>query len=457
MSATETAFDRMPPFDAEAEEAVIGALMVDIGWPLLPQVSAKVRAKDFFREKHGWIFDAIIAVWESGGEPNEIMVAHELASRDQLEAAGGRAFLSDVIRHCPTALGAPFYADIVARDACYRRLITASNQISQMAYQHPEDIATVLSRARDLIDGIASKLGGATYQSGAEVLNGGLMDRLERFIADPRALAGQPTGWSDLDLIIDGWQPGFVYVIAGETSIGKSTFVQQANQFLTARDKRTLYVSTEMRNQSVGWRDIFRRAGLDERAIKLRGEVSPDQQRRLFEAANEYATSTTAWLNPWEGALSEVRAAVHTLGAKKGVDAVVLDHIDHLIERRTASTANDVADGMRAVKRLAIECDVPVLIVSHMNRSEEKGLLARLLDGGAKERDADVVMFLRPMQREGGEWKLVTNEQAQVARGRGEPVAVALDVFKNREGPSGRVMLTWLPGGRVAQMAREER
>jgi replicative DNA helicase len=142
------------------------------------------------------------------------------------------------------------------------------------------------------------------------------------------------------------------------------------------------------------------------------------------------------------------------LSARK---AAALDHIDHLIERRTASTANDVADGMRAVKRLAIECDVPVLLVSHMNRSEEKGLLARLLDGGAKERDADVVMFLRPMQREGGEWKLVTNEQAQVARGRGEPVAVALDVFKNREGPSGRVMLTWLPGGRVAQMAREER
>jgi len=453
---TANVFDRLPPHDSEAEAAVIASMLVQDGWQFIPQVAAQVKSSQFFREQNGWIFDAILAVWERGEEPNQITVAHELAQRDQIDGIGGQGYLIQIIRELPTPYGAEFYAKIVARHAQYRQLMSAGNQIVHMALDAPENLPGVLAKARDLIDGIAASLQSSALQSGAEVLDGGLMARLERFIADPRALAGLATGWSDLDLIIDGWQPGFVYVIAGETSIGKSTFVQTAQQHLARAGKRSLYVSSEMRNASVGWREIWRRAGLDERAIKARGAVAEDEQRRLFEAANDYAVAPTMWLNPWEGALAEARVAAQQMAAK-GLDSIILDHIDHLIERRSASRANDVADGMRATKRMAIELAVPVLLVSHMNRSDEAGLLSRLLDGGAKERDADVVMFLRPMRHEDGELRLITNEQAQVARGRGDQVITALDVFKNREGPSGRVLFVTAPGGRLVQMARDGR
>ena len=123
--------ERLPPHDIEAEEAVIASLMVDPQAMLA--VQGIVKAADFFREKHGWVYDACLALWNRDEVVNQITVAHELASRDRLEEVGGQVFLADVIRRLPTSLGAEFYARIVKRDSTYRGLIHAPTGIPQMA------------------------------------------------------------------------------------------------------------------------------------------------------------------------------------------------------------------------------------------------------------------------------------------------------------------------------------
>ena len=141
--------ERLPPHDIEAEEAVIASLMVDPQAMLA--VQGIIKPADFFREKNGWVYDSACRLWNRDEVINQITVAHELASRDQLEEVGGQVFLADVIRRLPTSLGAEFYARIVKRDSMYRGLIHAATGILQMAYEAPAEIDDVFSKSENLL------------------------------------------------------------------------------------------------------------------------------------------------------------------------------------------------------------------------------------------------------------------------------------------------------------------
>ena len=153
------AFEKLPPHDVEAEEAVIAALLVDS--EAIFRISNMLKPEHFYREKNAWIYEAALNLWDRDEAINQITVAHELARQNRLEEAGGQTYLGDIIRQLPTSVGVEFYAQIVKRDSIYRGLISAGADIVQLAYEAPADIESVLDRSEGLLQRLR---GGETFR-----------------------------------------------------------------------------------------------------------------------------------------------------------------------------------------------------------------------------------------------------------------------------------------------------
>jgi replicative DNA helicase len=217
-------FEKLPPHDIEAEEAVIAALLVDA--EAVYRISPIVSSADFFREKHGWIYDACLALADRDEAINQITVAHELARRERLEEAGGQTYLADIIRRLPTSMGAEFYARIVKRDSTYRGLIHAATGIMQMAYEAPAEQEAVFARAEELLHRLR---GGESFRDFVhirELLQHYLDEDIEAM--ERRELASIHTGYSDLDTLLGGLKRSDLVIVGARPSVGKSSFALSA-------------------------------------------------------------------------------------------------------------------------------------------------------------------------------------------------------------------------------------
>ena len=258
--------ERLPPHDIEAEEAVIASLMVD------PQAMLAVvgilKAHDFFREKNGWIYDACVSLWNRDEVVNQITVAHELATRDLLEEAGGQTYLSDVIRRLPTSLGVEFYARIVKRDATYRGLIHAATGIMQMAYEAPAEIENVFSRAEDLIQRLRGGENFRDFVHIRQLLDAYLdqdPDEIERI-----ELSAIRTGFTDLDTLLTGLKRSALVIVGARPSVGKSSFALGIARNAAIMQRAHVAVfSLEMSSEQLAIRLLSAESGVDSSRRRL--------------------------------------------------------------------------------------------------------------------------------------------------------------------------------------------
>jgi replicative DNA helicase len=212
--------EKLPPHDVEAEEAVIASLLVD--GEAIFKVAPVLQPGDFFREKNAWAYDACLALWGRNEAINQITLAHELARRGRLEEMGGVAYLSQMVAELPTPLGVEYYAQIVQRDAVYRRLIDASQRIQQMAYQGGADQAAVMSRAEGLLAAVRGE------KLASDFIH--IRDLLERHVEGPPMGEGAVgsethirTGFMDLDTLLGGLKRADLIVLAARPSLGKTS------------------------------------------------------------------------------------------------------------------------------------------------------------------------------------------------------------------------------------------
>lgn len=213
-------FERLPPHDIEAEEAVVASLLVDN--EAVFHVAPILKPYDFFREKNGWIYEACLDLWNRDEAINQITVAHELARKERLEEAGGQTYLADTIRRLPTSLGVEFYAQIVKRDSTYRGLIHAATGILQMAYEAPAEIESVFGRAEDLLQRLRGGENFRDFVHIAQLLTAYLDEDIEAI--ERRELAAIKTGYSDLDVLLGGLKRSDLVIIGARPSVGKSSF-----------------------------------------------------------------------------------------------------------------------------------------------------------------------------------------------------------------------------------------
>jgi len=438
-------FERLPPHDVEAEEAVIAALMVDN--EAIFHVAPILKGIDFFREKNGWVYEACLDLWNRDEAINQITVAHELARKERLEEVGGQTYLADTIRRLPTSLGVEFYAQIVKRDATYRGLIHAATGMMQMAYEAPAEIEDVFTRAEDLL---ARLRGGENFRDFvhiSQLLNAYLDEDAEAI--ERRELAAIRTGYSDLDVLLGGLKRSDLVIVGARPSVGKSSFALGiARNAAVEQHANVAFFSLEMSAEQLAVRLLSSEAEVESNRLRL-GQNTELEERRIIRASGVLSEANIWFDDSPVLTAAELRAKARRLHGERGVDLIVIDYLQ-LMQGETGSTGREnrvqeISYISRTLKGLARELEVPIIALAQLSRAIENRhprtpMLSDLRDSGSIEQDADVVMFLsrEEMYVSPEEWAMQHPELPASAYPKGVSQVI---VAKHRNGPTGAVDL----------------
>jgi replicative DNA helicase len=424
------AVDRLPPQNIEAEQSVLGSLLIDSD--AIIRIAPFLRAEDFYREIHSLIYQAILDLHERREPADFITLCDELERRNQLEEIGGAAYLTSLINAVPTSIHVEYYAHIVERTAILRRLITAAGQIASIAYEEAEDVDEVVDRAEQILFGVSERRISRDLVPIKQIL-GEYYDRIEYLHQHRDEPLGIPTGFNKVDKLLGGFQRSDMIIIAGRPSMGKTSLALSiAHNAAKKFNQRVAIFSLEMSGEQVVQRLISAETGIDSQRLRL-GHIEDDEWSSFVEAGGRlsdiplYIDDTPAL------SALEMRTKARRLHAEHGVDLIMVDYLqlmrgDHRAENRV----QEISSISRALKALARELKVPVVAVSQLSRAvesrqEKRPILADLRESGALEQDADVVIFIYR--------DVMYNPDTE------QPNIAELLVAKHRNGPTGKVPL----------------
>ena len=428
--AESSRIERLPPQSTEAEEAVLGAILIDPD--AIIRVATVLRGEDFYREKNRWIYETALALHERREPIDFLTVCDELDHREQLDSVGGPAFITSLINAVPTSVHAEYYANIVERTATRRRLIEAAGEIAALAYKEAEDVDEVVDRAEQVLFGVSERRIARDLVPVKQVLSE-YYDRIEYLTRHRGEMIGIPTGFHDLDKILGGMQRSDMLILAARPSVGKSSLALSIAHTAAKRYRqRVALFSLEMSNEQVVQRLISAETGIDSQRLR-RGEIAQDEWGRFMKATSDLAeTHFFVDDTPSISAL-ELRTKARRLHADVGVDLIVVDYLQLMRgDFGSENRVQEISSISRGLKALARELNVPVLALSQLSRgvearSDKRPILSDLRESGALEQDADVVMFIYrdELYNENTERKNLAD----------------IIVAKHRNGPTGNVTL----------------
>ncbi|MDW5378728.1 replicative DNA helicase [Halomonas sp. HP20-15] len=433
----ETAALKVPPHSLEAEQSVLGGLMLDnSAWDT---VSELLVADDFYRYEHRLVFNAMIPLAEGGHPLDVVTLSEALESRDQLDTVGGLGYLADLARNTPSASNIRAYANIVRERATLRKLIQAANQIAESSFApqgRPSD--ELVNEAERLVFQISEsrpKMGGPIGMS--ELLSKAV-DRIDELFNMQGQMTGLSSGFRDLDDMTSGFQPSDLVIVAGRPSMGKTTFAMNiVEHAVISSDKPVMVFSMEMPAESLMLRMLSSLGRIDQTRVRT-GQLEDEDWPRLTSAVNllkdkKLFIDDTAALSP-----NEMRSRIRRVVREHGnlgmimIDYLQLMQIPGFSENRTG----EISEISRSLKGLAKEFDCPVVALSQLNRSLEqrpnkRPVMSDLRESGAIEQDADVITFVYRDE--------VYNQDNPDNKGLAEVI-----IGKQRNGPIGTVHLAFI-------------
>ena len=433
--------DRLLPHDADAEESVVGSILID--GESLNEVTSFLKASDFYLAKNRWCYEACLSLADRGEPINQVSVAHELALHERLEDTGGAAYLGHLVRAVPTSVHVEHYGHIVERASVMRQLIYAAGEISSIGYAGTADTDLALGKAEDLLFRV--RFGGESrdFEALREVLDVHMEDTAT--VESDRLKAPVPTGFTDLDRLLgNGLQRSDLIILAARPSLGKSTLAFNAARHAAGQGARVGIFSLEMSAEQIALRLLSSEANVDGQRLRL-GLVSEAEQRRELDAIGTlselpiYIDDT-----PIQGVV-QMRGKARRLQARQGLDLIVVDYLQLMSSgegRRSDNRVQEMGEFSRSLKGLARDLDVAVLACSQLSRAPEqrpshRPILSDLRESGSIEQDADVVSFI---YRE----DMYTSREEWERRNPSDPYPeniAEIDVAKHRNGPTGRVPL----------------
>jgi len=436
--------ERLPPHDVDAEEAVIGSLLVD--GEAFDRIATFLSPQDFYRERNRWIYDACLSLYERNAAINQITVAHELSQRDRLEAAGGPAYLSHLISIVPTSVYIEHYAQIVHRTAMMRYLISAADQIAAIGYEGAADVDGALNKAEDVLFSLRRGQSPRDFVSLHDVLD----QYFEEATPSTRAQAGPIpyvlTGFEKVDELLGGLQRSDMIVLAARPSLGKTSLALNiARNAALQQMARVAIFSVEMAKEQLAQRLLASESGVDMKRVRL-GLCDEDEERRIVDATGRLSELPIYIDDTPILRVVEMRSKARRLHNEVGIDLIVVDYIQLLHgSTRTDNRVQEMSEISRALKELARELSVPLLAVSQLSRAVEMRsphipLLSDLRDSGTIEQDADVVMFIYrdDVYYDEEEWER-RNPSKEYPKGIAEII-----VSKHRNGPTGNRNLRFI-------------
>ena len=444
-----TGADRLPPYDSEAEEAVLGSLLLDD--EAVYRVAPVLRQEDFFRERSRLTYSACLALYERGEAINQITVAHQLAVQGKLEEVGGAGYLSYLVTSVPTSLHIDYYAQIVRRTAMLRNLVHAAGRIESLAYQGDADVEATLAEAEAILYGV--RRGEATQLEP-------LRDILARFweeIATPTAARGDRpvhifTEFRDLDRLLGGLKRADLIILAARPSFGKTSFALNIAFNAALHQNATVAIfSLEMSKEQLAQRLLSSHAEGDSQRMRLE-HLNSEERGRLAEGVGLLSQAPIYVDDTGAIRVAEMRARLRRLHQEHPLDLVVVDYIQ-LMSGSTGyqNRVQEMTEISRSLKVLAREMNVPLIAVSQLSRavqhrSPPTPLLSDLRDSGSIEQDADLVVFLHREDRTPTDPDAPAGDPGSRTRDSG-PAAkgiVQVMVSKNRNGPIGTVSLRFV-------------
>ncbi|QGP92129.1 Replicative DNA helicase [Neomoorella glycerini] len=425
--------EKVPPQSLEAEQSVLGAIMLDR--EALLAVLEILKVEDFYREAHRLIYRAILDLNERGEAVDLLTVTEELRRQGQLEVAGGAAYLTSLTGDVPSVANAGYYARLVAEKATLRALVQAAGRITELALSEAGEVDQILDEAERLIFEVA----GGRRRSGFVPIKEILLqtfEQLERLSAHKGEVTGVPT-FHDLDRLLSGLQPSDLIICAARPGMGKTSFCLNIAQQVAVKQKLPVAIfSLEMSREQVVQRMLAAEAMVEQHRLRT-GFLTEDDWARLVNAAGILGEAPIYIDDTPAISALEVRAKARRLQSESGLGLVVVDYLQLMqAHRRVDSRQQEIALISRAMKALARELNVPVLVLSQLNRGVEqrqdkRPVMADLLESGAIEADADVIIFLyRPQYYD------PDTEKKGIAE---------VIVAKHRNGPVGTVEMAFLP------------
>jgi replicative DNA helicase len=427
----------VPPHSVEAEQSVLGALLIDTtAWD---QVADAVGAEDFYRPDHRLIFQALGELVATGRPGDVVTVSEQLERRGQLSEAGGLAYLGTLARDTPTAANARTYAQIVRERALLRRLIEAGRSIAASGFSEEGLSARELvDRAEALVFDIAER--GARGQEGAvrvSALLPRVIDQIDQWHSDPDSLRGLATGFTDFDKKTGGLRPGDLVIVAGRPSMGKTTLaVNMAEYAAVNPDIRASVAifSMEMPSDQLITRMLSSIGHVPLNSIRS-GRISDEDWVRITSATNQLSEARifideTPALSP-----TELRARARRIKREHGLGLIVVDYLQLMqVAGTQENRATEIAEISRGLKTLAKELAVPVIALSQLNRSveqrqEKKPVMSDLRESGSLEQDADMILLI---------YRDEVYDKNTTKKGMAE-----IDLAKHRNGETGTFLLTF--------------
>jgi len=428
---------KVPPHSIQAEQAVLGGLMLDNGsWDA---VADRVTEDDFYRLEHRLIFNAVKAL-AAVGQPFDAVTIHErLHKLGELEQAGGHSYLGALSQNTPTASNITAYADIVRERSVLRSLIRVGGEIATSGYQ-PESrtVAELLDEAERRVFEIAessARFSRGGYTTMRAVLKN-VVDRIDTLFEADSHITGVSTGYTEFDDMTAGLQPSDLVIVAGRPSMGKTSFAMNIAEHAAYKDQVPVAVfSMEMPAEQLVMRMLSSLGRIDQHRLRI-GQLDDDDWPRitstvaLLSEAPIYIDDTPA-LSP-----TELRARARRIKREHGLGLIVVDYLQLMqVPGSKENRTNEISEISRGLKALAKELKVPVIALSQLNRSLEqrpnkRPVMSDLRESGAIEQDADMIVFIYRDE--------VYNPES-ADKGTAEII-----IGKQRNGPIGTVRLTFL-------------
>jgi len=417
--------ERTLPHNLEAERAVLGAVLLDNA--RLVDACAVLDAGRFFRDAHRRIFAAMVDLGERHVDIDMVTLKETLNRSGELDEVGGPAYIAALIDGVPHSASVDDYARIIEEKAALRDLIFAGNKMLSTAYAGEQEAKTILESAEGAILGLASGSRSAGFES-MRTIAMRAMDALDRAHATKHGICGVATGFTDLDNITRGLQPGTLVVLGARPGMGKTSLAMNIATNAALAGLVVGVNSLEMPNEELFIRQIASRAHLDSHSLQG-GYINERDWARVAETTNALAEASM-FVDETPGiTVFEVRSRARRLKAEHGLDLLVIDYLQLMgTSHRHNNRSLELGEITCALKGLAKELKIPILLLSQLNRGlESRGgrpKLSDLRESGSIEQDADIVMFLHRLED-------------------GVDTVTDLILAKHRNGPIGALKLSW--------------
>ncbi len=421
--------DVLPPHSAEAEEAVLGSLIIDPA--VMPRVAAFLQPEDFFIVKNGWVYQALLTI---GEKADLLTISSELARNNLLDEVGGESYLAQLTASVPTALNAEAYAHLVENFALRRRMIHAASNIAKLAYDQTLPVEQVVEQSEATVFGVTDQRTAGQMAPIRKVVDE-FFSRIEYLHEHKDEPLGIPTGYPDLDKLTGGLQKGDLIIVAARPGVGKTSLMNNIGYYAAFKHHQRVAIFTlEMSNEQLVQRFAASETGIDSQRLRsgdLRDEEWGSLTKVCMLMSDLYIfLDDTPSLSPLD-----LRVKSRRIYQEFGLDLIIVDYLQLMQGESNSHTDNRVQEISyisRSLKSIARELKVPLIAGSQLSRlveqrSDKHPILSDLRESGSIEQDSDIVLFIYRDE--------IYNPDTELKN------IAEISVAKNRNGPTGKANL----------------